>query len=261
MLDASTPIKRAHGDARGQEATMAKQSRQTEEKANFVFEGTIRKLNAATMSEVPLSDRTAIVRVDKVVDGPPDLAGFLGQEITVELSSARTARAGQSMLFHTTGWIFGASVAVRSLREEPIEVGAAERRAAAPQPQHFSDADLVVSGKVIDVRTPGHTGTSRQRTTKTPSPITEHDPVWHEAIIQIKDVLKGQRKTKQVTVRFPDSSDVMFHGVPKFEPGQEGYFMLHKGEATKSTAGRAQKNRSADTYFALDAQDFQPFEK
>jgi len=239
---------------------MAKQSRQTEAKANFVFEGTIKKLNAATMPEVPLSNRTGIVRIDKVIDGPPDLTGFLGQEITVELSSTRPARAGQRMLFHTTGWIFGASVAVRSLREESIEVGAAERRAPAAQPAHSSQADVVVSGKVIDVRTPADKGASRQRTTKLPSPITEHDPVWHEAVIQVKDVLKGQKTAKQVTVRFPDSSDVMFHDVPKFEVGQEGYFMLHKREAMKS-AGRTQKSKSADTYFALDAEDFQPFEK
>jgi len=119
----------------------------------------------------------------------------------------------------------------------------------------------VVSGKVISIRIPPEANAARKRTTKTPSPITEHDPVWREAVIQVKDVLKGEKKAKQVTVRFPDSSDVMFHGVPRFEPGQEGYFMLHKGEATKTTGGRAQKSKSADTYFALDAQDFQPFEK
>jgi len=237
---------------------MAKQSKQTEEKANFVFEGTIKKLNAATMSEVPLSDRTVIVRVDKVIDGPPDLTGFLGQEITVELSSKGSARTGERMVFHSTGWIFGASVAVRSLREEPIK--AAQRRGPG-QPPHFSDADLVVSGKVVDVRIPADTSASRKRTTKSPSPITEHDPAWREAVIQVNDVLKGEKKLRQITVRFPDSSDVMFHGVPKFEPGQEGYFLLHKGEASKSTAGRAQKSKSGDVYFALDAQDYKPFEK
>lgn len=238
---------------------MAKRSKKTESTANFVFEGTIRKLNAATMSEVPLSDRTAIVRVDKVIDGPPDLAGFLGQEITVELSGNGTVRAGQRMVFQATAWIFGASVAVRSLREEPIEGTSAQRRAPAPQPAHFSDADLVVSGKVVDVRIPADTSASRKRTTKGPSPITEHDPVWREAVIQVSDVLKGEKTAKQVKVRFPDSSDVMFHGVPKFETGQEGYFMLHKGATSR--VGRAQKNKSSDTYFALDAQDFQPFGK
>jgi len=237
---------------------MAKQAKQAEGKANFVFEGTIKKLKAATMSEVPLSERTAIVRVDKVINGPPDLTGFLGQEITVELSGNPAVHAGQRMIFHTNGWIFGASVAVLSLREEPIKSAAAKQRAAGRVPAHFSDADLVVSGRVIDVRIPANAGATRKRTTKTP-PITEHDPVWREAVIQVDDVLKGKQTSKQVTVRFPDSSDVMFHGVPRFEAGQEGYFMLHKGAA--GTSGRAQKSKSGDTYFALDAQDFQPFEK
>ena len=241
---------------------MTNPGQQSGEPANFVFKGTIRKVKAATMSEVPVSERTAIVRVDEVIDGPPDLAGFLGQEITVELSDDGVARAGQRMVFHTIGWIFGTSVAVRSLREETINSSAAaERRGAGRQPAHFADADLVVAGKVVNVRVPGGSPRAGKRTPGRPSPITEHDPVWREAVIQVNDVLKGDQKGKQVTVRFPDSSDVMFHGVPKFETGQEGYFMLHKGEATKSAAGRAQKNRSADTYFALDAHDFQPFEK
>ncbi len=248
---------------------MPKQSKQTDEKANFVFKGTIKKVKSANMSEVPVSDRTAIVKVDEVIDGPPDLAGFLGQEITVELSSKRAVRAGQRMIFHTVGWIYGASVAVRSVREEPIKGSRAAKSATRVKrgadiplasQGHFSDADLVVAGRVINVRIPPVSAQAGKRTAR-PSPITEHDPIWREAVIKISDVLKGEKTPGQVTVRFPDSSDVMFHGVPKFEPGQEGYFMLHRGEATKSTVGRAQKSKSADTYFALDAQDFQPFEK
>jgi hypothetical protein len=247
---------------------MAKRSSQTNDKANFVFKGTVKKLKSATMAEVPLSDRTAVVRVDEVIDGPPDLTGFLGQEITVELSSVRKVSVGQKMVFHTTGWMFGGSVAVRSLREEAAKSSGIKTSQAgkaahanAARPAHFSDADLVVSGKVVSVRIPADATAARKRTTKTRSPITEHDPVWREAVIQVDDVLKGEKKAKQVTVRFPDSSDVMFHGVPRFEPGQEGYFMLHKGDATKTTGRRVQKSKSADTYFALDAQDFQPFVK
>jgi len=241
---------------------MAKQHKQTGEKGNFSFKGTIKKLRAATMSEVPLSSRTAIVHVDEVIDGPPDLVGFLGQEITVELSGKKTARAGQRLVFHTTGWIFGASVAVRSLSEEPIKGGTApERRADVLQSAQFADADLVVKGKVIKVMVPQDSPPARKRAPTVPSPISEHDPVWREAVIQIDDVLKGEKKAGQVTVRFPDSSDVMFHGAPKFDTGQEGYFMLHKGAATSSPRGRAQKNKSADTYFAIDKEDFQPLDK
>jgi hypothetical protein len=247
---------------------MPKRSKQTNEKASFIFKGTIKKVKSATMSEVPVSNRTAIVKVDEVIDGPSDLQGFLGQEITVELSSNRAARAGQSMIFHTVGWIFGAGVAVRSLREEPIKPASAAKsagglkRADIPVTKgpHFSDADLVVAGTVVNVRIPAVAPLAQKRTAR-PSPITEHDPVWREAVIKVSDVLKGEKTPKEVTVRFPDSSDVMFHGVPRFEPGQEGYFMLHRGEGTKSIMGRAQKSKSADTYFALDAQDFQPFEK
>src|SRR3954463_12451689 len=88
----------------------------------FVFKGTIKKLKSATMDEVPLSDRTAIVTVEQIIKGPPDLAAFLGQKITVELADAN-ARAGEQLIFYAIGWIYGASVAVRSVRQEPVEAG------------------------------------------------------------------------------------------------------------------------------------------
>jgi len=226
-------------------------------KATFIFEGTIRKLKAATMPDVPVSKNTAVVRIDQVISGASDLSAFVGQDITVEVSSGQS-RVGQKLIFHAVPWIFGAGVAVRSTYEEPGGV----RRKQANHAGSYGDADLVVRGKVVRVQLPKK-ATSRPAKSST-SPISEHAPLWQEAIIQVEEVLKGNEKPTQVRVRFPASSDVMFHGVPRFEPGQEGYFMLHKGAAAKAKKPRGARRRrdeSSQTYFAFEPQDFQPLDK
>jgi hypothetical protein len=258
--------------------------RQTKEpqQPTFVFKGTIKKLKSATMKDVPLNERTAVVTVDQVIDAPPDLGGYGGQDITVQLNGRQKVRVGQQMLFHATGWMFGDSIAVRSLRQEPVTESLAaspgagdadpvERRAQREQRKHFDLADLVVSGKVVTVRLPGDSVRGRkQANAKTPGPISEHDPKWAEAVIEVDQVLKGTLKAKQVVVRFSASSDVMWYGSPKFQAGQEGYFILHKDKSERSATKRTAKQKgkvrnagaakagAAESYQALDAEDFQP---
>jgi len=86
----------------------------------FVFKGTVQELKSATMKEVPISARTIVVSVDQVLEAPKNLAKLGGHRITVQLSGKQKARVGQEMIFYTQGWMFGHSIAVQSLNEEPI---------------------------------------------------------------------------------------------------------------------------------------------
>lgn len=81
----------------------------------------------------------------------------------------------------------------------------------------------MVAGKVVAVRLPTEPVAAKKRGRASVTyPITEHDPNWREAIIQIDNVFKGAHRQGQVIVRFPASSDVMWHGASKFEAGQQG---------------------------------------
>jgi len=105
----------------------------------------------------------------------------------------------------------------------------------------------------------------------TSKPVSEHDPKWREAVVEVDDVHKGAHQKKQVVVRFPASKDVMWYHLPKFQPGQQGFFMLHKSLAPgeKKRAGKSKKKAAPgliaqeagapDVYTAPDAADFQPF--
>ena len=257
-------------------------------KPTFVFKGTIKKLKSATMKDVPVNDRTAIVTVDQIIEAPPGLADYNGQDITVQLSGRTKVSVGQEMIFHTISWMYGDSIAVQALSQEPVKSSHTAMLAAASDPaerhvqrrtrERFDDADLVVSGKVVAVRLPAETaqglrGTSAAASDQIPGgPVSEHDPKWREAVVEVDDVHKGSHKKKQVVVRFPASTDVMWYGAPKFHPGQQGYFMLHKTEAEKPK-GKQTKRRSkpavtaaagtevatAKAYAALDPMDFQPY--
>jgi hypothetical protein len=172
------------------------------------------------------------------------------------------------MIFHSISWLFGESVAVRSLYEE-IEADPTTTRQAGPVTlskqretrKAFNDADLVISGKVVEVRLPKSAPAKKKSATTTPATtqVSEHNPKWREAVIEVADVHKGSAAKKQVVIRFPASTDVAWSRAPKFQAGQEGYFMLH--ESTHA-AGQAAKKRSADAdaiFTVTGHDDYQPY--
>jgi hypothetical protein len=257
-------------------------------KPTFIFKGTIKKLKSATMKDVPVNDRTAIVTVDQIIEAPPGLSDYNGQDITVQLSGRTKVSVGQEMIFNTVSWMYGDSIAVRAISQEPVKSSHTAMLAAATDPaerhaqrqtrERFDAADLVVSGKVVAVRLPaekaqGLQGASAAASDQIPGgPVSEHDPKWREAVVEVDDVHKGAHKKKQVVVCFPASTDVMWYGAPKFHPGQQGYFMLHKSEVEKPKQPKTRKRGkttvvsaaepedvTTKAYTALDQMDFQPY--
>jgi len=243
----------------------------------FVFKGTVQELKSATMKEVPVSARTIVVSVDQVLEAPRNLAKLGGHKITVQLSGKRKARVGQEMIFYTQGWIFGHSVAVQSLNEEPIRQSNAHAallsRGGDPVAHkrsrelhgRFDSADMVVSGKVTTIRLLAEAIEQSKAGTTPSGPVSEHSPHWREAVIAIDEVHKGKHTKKNVVIRFPASTDVRWYKATKFEAGHQGYFMLHKTPIAKGTAPRGAKGKAASTapaeevYTALHPLDFQPY--
>ena len=250
-------------------------SRSSVPEAQFVFQGTVQKLRATTSKQVPVSNDTVTVRIDRVLQAPAALSDYAGHEITVRLTADEKVKVGQTFVFHTIGWIFGESVAVQSVGHEeatPPRTAALSLHPDDPvRSLHAREtlnqvdrADLIVSGRVSAVRlSPDEakaraTAMSRGRTTE---PISEHAPLWQEAVIDIDEVHKGSHKKKQVVVRFPSSTDVRWHSAPKFQTGEEGVFMLHKTQLTPSQAKTAAIALAPEEYTALHAADVQPLDE
>jgi hypothetical protein len=247
-------------------------------KAKFIFDGTVRKMNATTMKEVPSSDRTVVIHVDKIIAAPEALADFASQDVTVELAEGEDKVAvGQAYIFYTNGWIFGDGLAVRSIGHSP----ATRARAAALEVHpddpvrnlrtheastQASKAALIVSGRVSAVRLPKVEAAARAavaagRRETTEEPISEHTPIWNEAVIDIDKVHRGKHGAKQVVVRFPSSTDVRWYHAPKFHTGQEGVFLLHKGQLAPEAKAVRAAAVGPGQYTALDPADVQPLDE
>ena len=117
----------------------------------------------------------------------------------------------------------------------------------------LEEADVVVVGRVKAVR-PSSVQALSGPTAKR---ITEHDPDWQEAVVQVETSLKPPVQNPELVIRFPGSKDVAWFGVPKFRVGQEGTFILRKdqlsGAPTAMLAGA-----KVDAYSALTDGDVLP---
>ena len=244
----------SEGVAQMNQAALVKQS-------DIIFIGTVSKLGAVAAPEVPASPRMVVVRVDTVLEKPAAVTLGTGDSVTVETVRPGSLKEGTQATFYTTGWIFGQGVAVREVGHEPgrspvvvADQAAAVRRARlevndADLKAHIQKAAMVVAGRVEQVR-PAALAAAPAR----PKRITEHDPDWQEAIIQVQDGLKGAQPGEHVVVRFPGSHDVAWVGSPRFSAGQEGTFVLHVDSATGSPRAML-AGRLVQAYTALHKTD------
>lgn len=196
--------------------------------ATFIFVGTVRRPGGSTMSEVPASRSTAVVRVDEVVEGQGAPGDLKGAEITLRLAEPDSLKEGERATFFTRGWLMGDSLAVVELGHtaEPSDAGQVRTLVANVHQQKADDAlrsdiasaEVIVVGTVLEVKPAGirHIG-------------SEHDPDWYQADIKT-EVLKGSAPGPTVTVLFPHSDDLMWRGAPKFTKGEQGIWLLHRNQ-------------------------------
>jgi hypothetical protein len=251
------------------------------QKAQFIFQGTVRQRGAATIANIPVSDKTLLVHVDNILQAPRALTTYSGQDITVQLSPSSRAKleTGQQFVFYTNGWLFAESIAVQAVGQLPMRQ-AQPAMAAAADPQEtlatrqlqrrLDAADTVVTGRVTAVREPvdemfaaeAAPAAEAHRARPVVKPISEHDPEWREAVIAVQQVEKGTTNRSQVVVRFPSSDDIQWRYAPKFAVGQEGVFVLHEKQLQSRTSGALAAAEAApaeeEVYVALDPADFQP---
>ncbi len=254
LLAVALALSGSEGVAQMSRATLVKRS-------DIIFIGTVTKVGAVAVPEVAPSARTVVVRVDQVLEKPAAVALKAGDSVTVQTLPSGSLKAGTQATFYTTGWIFGRGVAVREVGHEPgrSQVVAADQQAAVTRARALvNDADLrariqaaamVVAGRVEQVRPAALTPSPAR-----PKRITEHDPDWQEAIIQVEDGIKGAQAGERVVVRFPGSPDVAWVGTPRFAAGQEGTFLLHKDSVTGSPLAMV-AGQSVPAYTALHQLD------
>ena len=219
------------------QAALAKQS-------SIIFSGTVSQLGAVSFVGVPQSPHTIVVRVDSVLKKPPAVSLKKGDNITVEVKDPSAFQQGAQATFYAEGWIFGSGLAVKELGHDfnpgggtPAEKARTGEAALGQMQKQISDqdlqnrmasSDLVVIGRITDVHrwTIPKSAAARYH-------ISEHSADWHEAVLQIKTILKGTKpKGGKMAVRFPLSRDVAWVNSPKFQKQQQGIFFLKRDQVS-----------------------------
>jgi hypothetical protein len=237
-------------------------------RSDVVFNGTVEQTGATTMAAVDASDSTAVVRVDELVRAPSAFEGLVGQRITVLLRSPGSVRPGELATFFVNAAVFGESVAVQEV-DHTTATAAAE---LAPRVNDVMDrlrdnevrdriasADVVLTGRVAQVRTPADP--AMLAGAGMPGPLSEHDPRWMEAILDVDAVLKGAMPEAPTVVVFPASIDVMWVDAPKFHAGQEATWLLHTDQVPAAQVPGTVAASFPSVFTALEPGDVLPKEQ
>jgi hypothetical protein len=231
------------------EATLLRES-------TIVFNGTVVKLAATSFEEVPVSSETIVVRVESIMKKPTAVALKPADNVTVEVKDPRAYQPGSRATFYTDTWMLGSGVAVKEIGHIAQSGAAAATSLQLPQSRSDDDqlrtrlraAEAVVVGRVLSVRP-----WQAAKAVAAHSHISEHDPNWQEAVVQVRSTLKGSTGNRLI-VRFPGSRDVAWANAPKFKPGQAATLILKSDQVSGSPKAMMAGNE-VTAYTALQPGD------
>jgi len=201
---------------------------------SFVFRGKVVALHTSTTDEENI-DNCGIVEVEDVLDAPASLRQFQNQQVTVRFRDMKPITEGEELVLFTEPYWYGESLGVRETGLYPRGAALFEssrlRGVIAQEHARAGDNELrrvlkassvVVAGKVV-------------RTSEIHVPdqgLTEHDPEWNEAEIEVDEVLKGDVAGKTLKIVFAGGKDIMYYRAPKLGVGDEGIFMIQTADSS-----------------------------
>jgi len=215
--------------------------------APLSFVGTLEHLGAATMTGLPVDDRTAVVRVDYVLHSPKSFSTLQGQRLTVQLAADKEPPAvGEAIAIFAEGLAYGDTLAVTEVGRLPVDAvePRVTRALEAGEPsaffalqreieierlrEHADGADAIVVGRVVELKKAVQSGYS------------EHDPDWWQATLDVRHVERGAVEPGLITVLYANSLDVAWRSAPKPKASQEGLWILHATEGELGKVARFQ---------------------
>lgn len=202
--------------------------------SSLVFAGTVERAAASTLGDLPVDERTVVVRVDQTLRVPDQIDLSPGVQVTVQLSSTLPALApGDAATFFTNGLVYGQDLAVAEVGRTQegaagaqlagIGAGAASVQTALAQQsvdevvEHARSAAAVARAQVTGLAI-----------VPTSGPPREHDPLWWIATLHADLIAKGDLQAPcDVPVLYANSLDVRWRRHLKPKAGQGGLWLLH----------------------------------
>jgi len=212
--------------------------------SSVIFKGTLRNLGASMMPEVPPGDDTAVVTIDSVLASATVLGDLKGTAITIRLAEDAKLKPGGQAIFFTNVSVYGSQLCVDEVgrvdaKREGDVVATIDARPDRELSARLERTELAVAGKVEKVKD----------AKDVIEPVSEHSPEWKRATLATESVELGDLKGRRVDVLFPGSDEPMFETSPKLQVGQEGVFLLRRGEGPFAPS---------DAFTILDSRDVHP---
>jgi hypothetical protein len=195
------------------------------EGSSIVFLGTVRP-ETRLRRESSMGTRAGLVRIETVLEAPAVLGNLRGVEVTV-LWRDHALKPGAKDIFFTNAASYGERITLAEVGRAPskqqkaVEAAIEERR-QGPLRTRVTEAELIVIGAVEEVELP-----------EGPGPEFD-DPLFGKAYVRAESSIKGSVPGEWVEVLFASSKDVRWYASPKLRPGQEGIFLLRRGESKKA---------------------------
>ena len=264
-------------------ALKAQTEQEAVKEATLIFRGTVTKLQSVTMPEIPISDKTIVVRVEAVIDRDQaqsksePIYGFVGREVTVRIKDPQQFAVGRRIIFYAKGWLLGDGIAVQEVGHRRLPMTGSvsnsvlqniERASRTAENEltmeRIRQADLVILGKVISTEPVEVEPTPAESSPKS-RVIDEHDPQLRRALVEVLgvDFDRQSLNPKNVRILFPASKDILWITTPRFERGDVGLFILKKAEDSSGLKRFVESEKVRirgieNDYFAPDPLDFQP---
>jgi len=211
-------------------------------RSGLVFTGTVDQVGASTVSDVPVDERTVVVRVGQALHAPAAVDLVPDERVTVQLADTLPPlRAGDEATFFANGVVYGQDLAVAEVgrvspqetaRMAAVETGMVEHPVQAALAElaqdevieHARSAAAVVRAQVTGLRMVPRSG-----------PPQEHDPHWWIATLRADLVVTGELVAPtDLSVLYANSLDVRWRHHLKPKAGQGGLWLLHPGEGASA---------------------------
>jgi hypothetical protein len=253
--------------------------------ATLIFAGTVVATNSSNVANVAGGENTRVVRIDQIRSAhsrkESSLGAWVGKQVTVVSepgSSGSALKPGDHGIFFTNPRVYSDNIAVDAVAAIPLPAeqesarhlfsqlnAAAESKVDNRLLQEIKSAEAVVTGKVVEVRPLPEPKLRAFAAGEDQRHISEHDPKWKEAVINVESVDKGDTSQKQVVVVFPSTDDRAWVDAPYYKVGDAGTWILHKNQVEDAQAQvllTPEKigEKPVQTYTTLSKADFQPIE-
>jgi hypothetical protein len=216
--------------------------------SDFIFKGTVKVLHTSTINAKE-PESLGVVKVTDIITSHGSMSNLKGKDITVKFNTISNVNIGDDIILFSNAYVLGSEVAVaevsRLKSDEPKYSVATLTASAQDAMKHYQDdqlkerlakSEVVISGQItaVNLLTLEHKADS------------EHDPMWTEATVHVAETMKG-KADKTITFVFPASTDVAWYRAPKFKQGDQGVFLLRKGQP---------KSELRERYAIIDKEDF-----